>query len=70
MGLAAATTAEAEDIVEALFTTPEGTSNPYPLYTRLRALAPHSPIGDDRRGSSAASGTCLKSSGSVPSSAT
>lgn len=40
MGLAAATTAEAEDIVEALFTTPEGTSNPYPLHTRVRTLAP------------------------------
>jgi cytochrome P450 len=33
-------TAEAEAVVEALFRTPEGRTDPYPLYHRLRRLAP------------------------------
>jgi cytochrome P450 len=40
MTLAPVTSREAEDVVVELFTTPEGRRDPYPLYHRLRELAP------------------------------
>ena len=40
MTLARVTSREAEDVVVELFTTPEGRRNPYPLYHRLREVAP------------------------------
>lgn len=40
MTVAPVVSREAEDVVVELFTTPEGRRNPYPLYHRLRELAP------------------------------